>query len=684
MKKLLFAAAAALALVGPACATISQSTVVAVDQGNGSTTVFNYSFLIPYQANGTTPAVVVQTEDPNGNITTLTPSQYTIAGVGNASGGTVTYNPGTPLPTGWKLIISRALAYVQPIAVTNFSFYPHTVEVSADQLEAQIQQLANQLTRVPIVPVGEALLPLPSAPQRASTIFEFDANGQPSLVPVSGTLPPIGSTIPVVANNTALSTLPASLYKSAVRLGFAAEGDAPPLIYTSSSSACSLNAGAGDGGSQVPTSDSGCWIANFPNGGLRIEWWGISQAAVGGIPAFHLYVNSAGSDTSNYCTIQALPCATWTHAVAEANLFDAEAGNIIIHSTDSAPHTYVGSLIVNNPLRGGASASAYPGNGLFNPSKIVLDGNSQDTIQGSTSGVCYAIAANNGGMLGLENITVKADTAACSNGQDGLFAQQNGGIDIYGGVTLGATGSVGYKAHAESTAYGIQVWANYTITGNGDGFVSLGPDAEFLVSSGTGTITGSPTFGGPFLLVGSNSVAQFNQVDPFGASPGTITGVAFGVLPSGTIETQGNVIHWPGTAGILYGGVYRGDGIISGTTPGTIGGATGLGSTGTYSITGNSYHGKITLSPSGSGIAALGDFGITFPFVVQYTNGAQGVCSVAFGKDGTGAWNQGATVLGNLAETTPGAGTLFTWNNNTTVLSSGSTYTLYYSCQSGS
>lgn len=67
---------------------------------------------------------------------------------------------------------------------------------------------------------------------------------------------------PKVDNNTALSALASTYATSVVRLGFAAAGDAPAVTYTPSGSACSLNAGAGDGGSQIPTADGKCWVAN--------------------------------------------------------------------------------------------------------------------------------------------------------------------------------------------------------------------------------------------------------------------------------------------------------------------------------------------------------------------------------------------------------------------------------------
>ena len=77
---------------------------------------------------------------------------------------------------------------------------------------------------------------------------------------------------PKVENNTALSALASTYATSIVRLGFSNAGDSPPVLYTPSNSACTLNAGAGDGGSQVPTSNGKCWIATVSVYDPRI--WG--------------------------------------------------------------------------------------------------------------------------------------------------------------------------------------------------------------------------------------------------------------------------------------------------------------------------------------------------------------------------------------------------------------------------
>lgn len=134
--------AVSLGTVERAQATVNSPTATVTATGNSVTTVWNYGFIIPYQAGGSVPAVTVSTT--TGGVTTvISPSLYTIAGVGNSAGGTVTYPlVGSPLSSSTTITIARSLAYVQPTAVSNTGFLPHTVETVADNLAMQIQQLA--------------------------------------------------------------------------------------------------------------------------------------------------------------------------------------------------------------------------------------------------------------------------------------------------------------------------------------------------------------------------------------------------------------------------------------------------------------------------------------------------------------------------------------------------------------
>jgi len=163
--------------------TVTAQTTEIKLAGNGVQTAFAFSFQIPYQADGVTPAVVVTAIDASGNITTKTYGvDYTISGVGGTSGGVVTMT--TAPASGTYVVIQRALAYTQPTAVSNTSFYPHYVETGLDTVEFQIQQLATETGRSLVLPPGETAAQLPSAVARAGLGLGFDANGNPTTIPV--------------------------------------------------------------------------------------------------------------------------------------------------------------------------------------------------------------------------------------------------------------------------------------------------------------------------------------------------------------------------------------------------------------------------------------------------------------------------------------------------------------------
>ncbi|MGX7706304.1 hypothetical protein [Methylobacterium sp. Gmos1] len=77
-----------------------------------------------------------------------------------------------------------------------------------------------------------------------------------------------------VSNTTDLRavTLP---FGRMVREGYAAPGDGGQASYTFSSAPCSLNSGSGDGGSQVPRTAGGCWLADLNSQGpVSVNLWG--------------------------------------------------------------------------------------------------------------------------------------------------------------------------------------------------------------------------------------------------------------------------------------------------------------------------------------------------------------------------------------------------------------------------
>lgn len=114
--------------------------------GNSILNVFNFSFEIPFQADGTTPAISVFTTTSGVNTPLVLGTDYSILGTGNQAGGSISYPlVGSPLPTGSTITISRNLFYTQSSAFPNESFLPESVEIGLDNLELQIQQLNARL-----------------------------------------------------------------------------------------------------------------------------------------------------------------------------------------------------------------------------------------------------------------------------------------------------------------------------------------------------------------------------------------------------------------------------------------------------------------------------------------------------------------------------------------------------------
>lgn len=127
--------------------TISTTASAVVLGGNGSTSVFTYSFI----CDAASTLQVIYT-DTAGVQTTLTSSQYNVAlnapaaGSLHSVGGTVTYpTSGPAIANGTTLTISRTVPLVQSTSVSNQGdFYPTVVETALDNLCLEIQQVSGR------------------------------------------------------------------------------------------------------------------------------------------------------------------------------------------------------------------------------------------------------------------------------------------------------------------------------------------------------------------------------------------------------------------------------------------------------------------------------------------------------------------------------------------------------------
>jgi len=140
--------------------TISTQIRRAYGIGNGAVTSFPHSFYVGDAADVDVYLYTIATD----TAVLIPPAEYTLAGVGTAS-GSVTYNPsGVPIPATEAIITLRTVPLTQLLNISNQSgILLENVETALDKLAMQIQQNADK----------------PDKPPKALTGYtaQFDASG---------------------------------------------------------------------------------------------------------------------------------------------------------------------------------------------------------------------------------------------------------------------------------------------------------------------------------------------------------------------------------------------------------------------------------------------------------------------------------------------------------------------------
>ena len=151
--------------------------------GNGAATSFPFSFKIFVKSD----LVVIRTDSDGVESTLTLDSHYSVtlnADQNNNPGGTVTYPiSGSPLPTGEKLTIYRAVPQTQSTDITNGGgFYPNTVEDMADRATMVAQDAHEKADRAIVIPVSDTSrdMTLPGKDALAGKYLAFDAAGLPT------------------------------------------------------------------------------------------------------------------------------------------------------------------------------------------------------------------------------------------------------------------------------------------------------------------------------------------------------------------------------------------------------------------------------------------------------------------------------------------------------------------------
>lgn len=157
--------------------TVSSTTNKVSYSGNGSTTVFAYTFKIFADAD---LKVFIRSSAGVETLKTLT-THYTVSNAGNASGGNVTFTTGNTPASGETVVIQRELALTQGTDyVENDPFPAESHEDALDRLTFITQQQQEEIDRAIKASVTNTISSTEfaiSASDRANKILSFDGSG---------------------------------------------------------------------------------------------------------------------------------------------------------------------------------------------------------------------------------------------------------------------------------------------------------------------------------------------------------------------------------------------------------------------------------------------------------------------------------------------------------------------------
>ena len=167
--------------------TISTTTIKNSYSGDGSTTAFTYTFKITDQDD---IEVLIRSNDGTETTKTIT-THYTVSGVGNAGGGTVTFTAGN-IPTSTQtVVLRRSTPQTQTMdLIDNDPMSADTIETAHDKSIAISQELQEQVdrsikfSRTNTFTSSEFTV---DASTRANKILAFDDNGEISVTQELGT-----------------------------------------------------------------------------------------------------------------------------------------------------------------------------------------------------------------------------------------------------------------------------------------------------------------------------------------------------------------------------------------------------------------------------------------------------------------------------------------------------------------
>ena len=181
--------------------TVSSTTVKNSYSGNGSTTQFAYGYKIFADSD---LIVIIRSAAGTETVKTLT-THYTVAGAGDASGGSITFTTGNTPASGETVVIIREVPQTQAIDyIANDPFPAESHEEGLDRATMTTQQVQEELNRSIKLSRTNTMTSTEftvGATDRANKILAFDSAGEISVTQELGTYKGTDATVTTEAYN---------------------------------------------------------------------------------------------------------------------------------------------------------------------------------------------------------------------------------------------------------------------------------------------------------------------------------------------------------------------------------------------------------------------------------------------------------------------------------------------------
>ena len=179
--------------------TISTTSIKNSYSGDNSTTVFNYTFKVSDEDE---IQVIIRASTGTETVKTKT-THYTVSGVGNANGGSVTFTTGN-VPTNTEtVVLRRSTPQTQGLdLIENDPMPAENIETAYDKLTAISQELQEQIDRSIKLSRTNTMTSTEfgvDATNRANKILAFDSSGEIAVTQELGTFKGTDATVTTAA-----------------------------------------------------------------------------------------------------------------------------------------------------------------------------------------------------------------------------------------------------------------------------------------------------------------------------------------------------------------------------------------------------------------------------------------------------------------------------------------------------